>query len=245
MRHASSMSSSRSPSRLGLRKPLTSTGRHAARPDLTPDPEPPTDVIPVMTPRSSNSVQTSGPALGLGELILVALGALHRRVPGGLLVALVVAGFLGALTPQPDEANSSARESSAASSSTASGAYLGTTPLGCDVRRYNAGDLPLTATEPYCTQTKLAALLCDLELSGDNPDQLVTDRTSSVGWHSRAGAVEFYSYPEPMGRYFLCANFLTGRAGTLTVTDEEWDQLISVGDDLPTELRAKLTPRGR
>ncbi|MEJ2888625.1 hypothetical protein [Actinomycetospora aeridis] len=196
----------------------------------------------MVTPRGDNPTR---PALGLGELVGVALRALHRRVPGGLLVALVAAGFLGSLTPQPNESGSSTRSSSGASSSTANGAYLGTTPLGCDVRRYTASGHSHTATEPYCTQTKLASLLCDLELSGDDPDQLVDNRTSSVGWHSSAGAVEFYSYPEPMGHYFLCANFLTGRAGTLTVTDEEWSRLISVGDELPSELRGKLARQGR
>jgi len=66
-----------------------------------------------------------------------------------------------------------------------------------------------------------------------------------VGWHSSAGAVEFYSYPEGMGFYFLCANYGTGRAGTLTLTDAHWQQLISVGDELPPELAAGLHGLGR
>lgn len=80
MRRAASTSTSSSPSRLGLRKPTTSTGRHAARPEVHRVPVPPTDVISV--------VASPIPPVGCGS---------SRETA----VALVVAGFLGALAPQP------------------------------------------------------------------------------------------------------------------------------------------------
>ena len=62
-------------------------------------------------------------------------------------------------------------------------------------------------------------------------------------WRGRTADVEFYNLGAGGGKTFLCANFVTGQAGTVNITAAEWSDLIGVGDTVPPRIASSIAPR--
>ncbi|NMO93232.1 hypothetical protein [Actinomycetospora sp. TBRC 11914] len=237
MRHAAPHH--RSETRLGMRRPQVSAGRHAAGAAGldgsvldAPSLDAPTEVLEAVV---------STPAVGRPSRLEKFV---HRLpVSGGVVAAVVGLAVTQAVCGAVEDASTHPTTTSSSSSSTSNG-YLGTTPLGCDVYDASAGSASrVTMTSPYCTQQALAERMCDLTIDDDPQVGYATPNTWALWRGSAAGDVEDYSLGASGQHQFLCANFATGQAGTVTMTSEEWKDLITVGDTVPARIAATIAPR--
>jgi hypothetical protein len=225
MRHAAS--NHRSEIGLGMRRPQVSSGRHAAGSAVL---DAPTEVIPTVT---------VAPAAEHPSRLEQFLGRLP--VSGGVVAAVVGLGITQAICGAVGDAATSSSTSSSSSSS--SNGYLGTTPLGCAVYDASAGSASrVTMTDPYCTQQALAQRMCNVSIDDDPGVGYATPNTWAL-WRSSTADVEFYNLGASGQKTFLCANYVTGQAGTVTMTAGEWSDLIGVGDSVPSRIASTIAPR--
>lgn len=215
-----------------MRRPQVGEGRHAAGSVAL---DAPTEVIEAVT----SEIVVSAPVVGRTSGLDRFLGRLP--VSGGVVAAVVGLGVAQAVCGAVDAATHSTTSSSSSSSSTS---YLGTTPLGCDVHAATDGaGSRVTMTSPYCTQQALAERMCDLTIDDDPQLGYATPNTWALWRGSAAGDVEDYSLGASGQHQFLCANYVTGQAGTVTMTADEWQDLITVGDTVPSRIASTIAPR--
>ncbi|MFC5061575.1 hypothetical protein [Actinomycetospora atypica] len=224
MRHAA-ITPARSKARLGLRRPeAVGSGRHSARDAVAPGL---LDAPTVSIPRVHTSCSVEDDVFAGREHVFAVGGA--GRTPRELWnsatprarATTAVGAALALLSIGMTGGHDNSAASASSSTSTSASSSRNTTPLGCDVHEVYEGPWNTATDDPFCTQRKLAAKLCDLDVYG----QPRVAGTLQL-WSGSEGQVILSGTTSTMT--FRCTDYST-EAHTATFTLDEWDDLISPG----------------